>query len=659
MSEAVTAVPSAGTIPASIPLLDRVRRAGYALIAVQLAALLTWSALLFHRSVLTWDFATYAQPWYLIAHGHLNPYSTIVHLPFWQNDAEFSIWLLAPLYWVTHTDLVLPWLQDLSIAAAEAVAFTWLCELARSRCGDRDGARLAGLGLVLLLCNPWTWWSVSFDVHEETLVTAFIVLLAWDLSRGRRRVWLWLPLVLACGAPSATYVAGIGIGAVLIGDRPRRLGAAMVAISISYSLLVIVVHGDAGVPLTTHYGYLAATDGRHLPPALTVGQLAKAVALHPLRAVAVLWDKRMDIIANAAPGGLLGIGVPMLAPLLTMLFAENTLMPGYLFAEPMFQSVVVYLLLPVGTVLILAWLLRRHRRVAWALAGLLAAQALGWAIVWGPRTGGQWLRVSAPAAATLTGLERSIPSSAAMIVSQGVIGGFSDRADLYSLMGTAPVPVAAGSDWVVVAPVVGVELQSTASSMALVGELAGPLHATLVSHDNGVWAFRWTPPAGMRRLIVPGDSAPVPAWAADGAAGYPVLDGPASGWHMAATGGRGYVADGMQWREPAGRYLADVQLSTSVPVNVEVWDDTNGTLLARQEVPPSDGAEHVVLPVAAPDAAVPGSYPGWGPFRADFEAPPPGQDLEVRVWSPGGGAVNVYNATLTGLSGSGSPVPLP
>ena len=49
-----------------------------------------------------------------------------------------------------------------------------------------------------------------------------------------------------------------------------------------------------------------------------------------------------------------------------------------------------------------------------------------------------------------------------------------------------------------------------------------------------------------------------------------------------------------------------------------------------------------------PRPAYPASpYSGWGPFRAKFVPPPSGQRLEVRVWSPGGGTVNVYRAELT------------
>jgi hypothetical protein len=54
------------------------------------------------------------------------------------------------------------------------------------------------------------------------------------------------------------------------------------------------------------------------------------------------------------------------------------------------------------------------------------------------------------------------------------------------------------------------------------------------------------------------------------------------------------------------------------------------------------------------------AYSGWGPFGGDFLPPPSGNRLEVRVWSPEDGIVNVYTAELVGGSRNDSsrlPVP--
>lgn len=635
--------------PRSFRLLDRVRWWGYLILGLQLAGFLTWSAIMYSRFSVTSDFATYYQPWFLIAHGNLDPYSTMLRLPFWQDDSEFLLWVLAPLYWITRTGLTLSWLQDISIAAAEAVAFTWMCELARQAREERDAALLAGLGLLLLVANPWTWWAVSFDAHQEVLVIGFATLLAWDLSRGRRRAWFWIVPVLAGNAPSATYVVGLGLGAVLAARRSRRMGAGVAVVGIGYSLFVMLIHSDVSASLPRVYGYLAGTGGS-ITGTPTLSGLVTGISAHPLGVLDALWAKRADLFANLAPGGVVGLGAPMVLPLMIVVLLANTLPQGFLFAEPSFQNIPIYVLLPVGTVAVLCWLVRRHRGTALALAGVVAAQAVGWAAAWGPVAPGQWLRVPPAAAAMLTGVESRIPGSAEVIASQGVIGRFAARTRVYGLLGPGPVPVH-GTTWFVILPNEGIETATPATSMALVGELAGPLHATLVTHANGVWAFRWTPPPGVREIIVPDGSAPLPAWTAAGAAGQAVTVGSVSGWHVSATGAKGYVADGMEWQEPPGSYRATVALSAAGPVNVEVWDDTTDTLLARRTIPATDGIQQVTMPVDAPHAPNATVFSGWGPFRADFVPPPAGQLLEVRVWSPGGFAVSVYSADLTTASG--------
>ena len=85
-----------------------------------------------------------------------------------------------------------------------------------------------------------------------------------------------------------------------------------------------------------------------------------------------------------------------------------------------------------------------------------------------------------------------------------------------------------------------------------------------------------------------------------------------------------------------------MSLSADGPVNVEVWNDTGNVLLARESVPATQGTITVTLPVPATTAYRGRTYPGWGPFRAGFTNPPPGQRLEVRVWSPGHEKVSVY-----------------
>ena len=419
----------------------------------------------------------------------------------------------------------------------------------------------------------------------------------------------------------------------------------LVGLGLAATVLITLLHGNLGSGSGLEaYDYLAAPA-----PDATLGLsgLVTGIVSHPQLVVHALWSKRLAIWANLAPTGLLGIGFVWLLPLAAIVLLANTLFEGQLFSAPGFQSLPLYVLLPVGTVSVLGWLARRHRRAALLLTSLVVAQALTWAAVWLPGTPSRWLRVSAPAAATLASIDARLPGTAEVFASQGIMGSFADRADIQALFGPGQLPLNGSQTWFIVAPLAGIETLSTASAMALIGDLAGPLHATLVTHANGVWAFRWNPPRGVDTFTIPGNSSPLPAWAAAGAAGRAIMTGPVIGWHTASTGARGYVTDGLAWSEPPGRYDAQVTLSATRPVNVEVWNDTSNTLLARQIIMATTGIQTVTLPVDAAAAARTSTHSGWGPFRGLFVPPPSGQRLEVRVWSAGGDVVNVYSAELT------------
>ncbi|HEY9242098.1 MAG TPA: hypothetical protein VIP48_08970, partial [Streptosporangiaceae bacterium] len=243
---------------------------------------------------------------------------------------------------------------------------------------------------------------------------------------------------------------------------------------------------------------------------------------------------------------------------------------------------------------------------------------------------------------------KRIPAGDAVFASQGVVGRFSQRLDVRPMNGH--LPIQQGADWFVFTPWVGIETQKPAAAMVFAGQLAGPMHAKLILDQNGVWVFRWTPPANVHRLNVPSGAAPLPAWCAPGAAGRAVLTGSPSTWHVTSDGKQGYVADRLEWARMAGRFEARVTLSAAGPVNVEVWDNTGNVLLSRDRVPYTHGKLTVTLPVNATRDYHHPLYGGWGPFQAKFGGGPKGQRIEVRVWSPGGETVNVYSAQLLTVS---------
>jgi len=189
----------------------------------------------------------------------------------------------------------------------------------------------------------------------------------------------------------------------------------------------------------------------------------------------------------------------------------DSLFHGVLFAEPLFQSLPVYVVLPAASVGALVWIGRWHQRLALALAALITVQAIAWAAIWAPRTPHQWLRVPSTAAALLARVQaRAFQVPRWSFASQGVVGRFSSRTDVRPLPAPRNVPVH-GPTWFVVVPAEGVERRkSTGEAMTVIGQLAGRLHATLIAHGQGVWVFRWSPPPGVRSVTMPSgrDAAP-------------------------------------------------------------------------------------------------------------------------------------------------------
>ena len=354
----------------------------------------------------------------------------------------------------------------------------------------------------------------------------FAVLLARDLADGRRRMWWWVAPVLACGGPAAVYVLGIGVGGLLSGRRYWRRGAVLAVISVAYSAFIVKIGADHGAPLARHYGYLALgvsasyLHGRLTTGAnLTTGQMGRGILAHPAHIMEALWQKRADVNAALLPGGAIGILLPAPASADHRGLLSAILSAGWRFAQPLFQILPVYVLVPLGTVAALAWLSRRQATIARVFAILLAAQALCWAAIWGPQVPAHWLRVTGPTAATLAKVRAQIPESDEVVASQGVLGPFAGRLDVHALASTSRTPVSGTDVWFVITPTAGTELQTIASSMAFIGQLAGPMHAQLVAHANGVWAFRWRLPAGQHWVIVPDGTGDIPGWTAAGADG--------------------------------------------------------------------------------------------------------------------------------------------
>jgi hypothetical protein len=646
-------------------VLTTVRKIGFATLGLQFVVLAIWSVIRVDRFALTWDFSVYFQSWWLLGHGTLDPYSTVHGFSFWQNHGEFLLWPFALLGAVWPNPVTLLWLQAAGLVGAEAVAFAWMCDLltqaqasgpasARSQAGflsatSLSPALLALTGLVLLAVDPWVYWAVSFDFHFQLVGLFFLLLVARTLFKAPpgKALWLWVGLTLLCGDVVATYLAALGAGAALSGRAARRRGVLVAGVAVAWVLCLDAIHANRGSGLAGGYGYLAAGvgaagAGAASPAQGDIVQIVRSIVQHPRHVLDVVTSRWVDVYAAVAPGGLLGAFSPGLWVAVIVVLLENSLNHYSLYLDPGFQNILIYLLVPVGTIQLLVNFGKRAPRLSFVLCALVGLNVVGWGAVWLPRLSTQWLRVSPGAASVLTSVERRIPISDEVVAWQGIAGPLSGRRWFYPVMGPGAFPVHTPTVWVVVAPAQGIELASVVVADAFIGELSGPLHARLVADRDGIWAFRWTPSAAQRRLVIPGHPTTIAAWPTSGAAGRPRTKGPPLDWQAVATGSPGYVVAEDYWPEPPAWYRVTVELSTSVPANVEVWNATGDVLLARRVVPPSSETQTVVLGVDATRRYRQTAYGGSGPFRIDPLLPALDNHLEIRVWTPGRATVNVH-----------------
>lgn len=634
------------SLRARVGALDLVSRVAAGAFAVQLLGMLAWSALLYQRYALTWDYAAYHQVWRELARGQLSPYSSLMDESFWRNDGEFLLWPLSLVGLVFPSGLALLWLQDLALVAANVVCYRWVREALVVELGGSPGLRraLSGLTLLLLIANPWQYWAVSFDWHLEPFATLLAVLAARALYLRRwRPLASYSALLLAAGAPATVVLVGVGIGGLLQPGR-RRAGLAMVTAGFAWILGLSALGAAKGAALTTAYGYLAGAHSGQL----TTGGLVLAVARHPLNVLRAWWSERLNALSMISGAGLIGAVAAPSVGVVALVLLSADLSGGTarlrIFASTPMQQLPLMPFVAFGTALVLARLFRnrRARPIALALGALSTAYCLLWAAVWLPPLPGTWLRVSPPAAAALARAQQEIPADAEVIAWQGVVGRFSDRPLTYALFQPAEFPVKSPDVYVVAAPYQGIETASVQQSLAIMATMAADPQAHLLFESAGIWVWRLTPPAGLRQVSLTPSSPYVPAWALNAPGGHPVLSGPPATWHLAATGTGGYAASGAYWRVLPGSYQAQAEISTTGPASVEVWDDTSSTLLARRQLPATNGRRFLSMAFTLAALHPPNLFRGWGPATVSPHPRPPGDQIEIRVYTPAGQGVSMY-----------------
>lgn len=492
---------------------DRMWQATLCLLGAQLVGMLIFTTAQYHRFNLTMDFAAYSQAWAAIAHGHLDPYSSVYGLPFWRNDVELVMWPLALFYWVYPHALTLLWLQVFAVAGGELVVVTWAnTSLRRSRLDDRARALVMAFAVALLVLTPWSWFTIGFDFHLEPFLALFALLLARDLYFGRyRRAWAWAILSLACSAAAGPLlVIAVTAASLLSGHRARRPGILMVTVAVCW----LAACEAMGAPhfyaasVGSMYGYLANNAGPHTG----MVDVVEGIVFHPLRAATMFFDHSGYVVGYVVSGGIIG-----LLSRWAVLPAAAVLLPGALNANvdfihyaAAFQSWPAVLFLVSGSVLALQSLANRSEQPLRAVAAfgvltsilaiLIAASYIRFVPAF-------INRVSPGAARQLSAIALRVPRSAEILASQGVMGRFSEGHSEYPYRALGTTERFGVNDQCgvvfIFAPHEGTSEGYPSETMAAIDYVRDGLRAKAIAKNAGIWAFIWSPPKGTVSVRLP------------------------------------------------------------------------------------------------------------------------------------------------------------
>ena len=170
---------------------------------------------------------------------------------------------------------------------------------------SRTGVYAASaLVLVVLVLSPIIYLAASFDFHSECVAAPLVVLVGYDLWRGRnRRVLIWAVLLLLVHSLGASYLVAMALAAIVVGRKTtRRIALVLLGMAVAWFLVMSAV-GGVRTGLWSGYAYL--TNGN------TAKVTAGAVFAGTLRHLPAAYDvarSRLSDLSRIMLSGTLGLG---------------------------------------------------------------------------------------------------------------------------------------------------------------------------------------------------------------------------------------------------------------------------------------------------------------------------------------------------------------
>jgi hypothetical protein len=473
-----------------------------------------------------------------------------------------------------------------------------------------------------------------------------MILASRAFYRRRRTAWLWSVLTLLSGMVPATFLIGVAVGLLLERGR-RRAGLLLGAVVLAWLFVMFKLGAGTGlIPAATE-----AAHGSQSPLTAGIHEIGVAISRVP--------TDFHDMVANLAPTGFIGALASPVIGVITVVLGTSTTAGGFRSVVPSFQNIAIYLYMPVGTIIVLSYLMRRFgAKVVRVVTALLLISSVAWAVVWLPNLGRHWILVPGDVANSVRAAEKRIPHNADLIVSQGVAGVFGARPSIDVLHDPLPsgVVVSGRDVWFLITPYAGTETQTVGMSATIVAYLADHLHAKLISAANGVWLFEWHRHGGSTVLRFPATSRTLPA-ALFKTQGSRELTGGPSHWSVSVAGGPRLAVYSDYWHERVGAYRASAVVRSAGPFVVTLRNATTDTTLAERTVASTNGYERVTLKGAVTRRDPPTStspYAGVGIFSIRPVPGLPGNEFEVTVASRGTKRVTVQSISVTPAAANGA-----
>lgn len=474
--------------------------------------LLAHAGFLVLRSVRQWeagavsqDFAIFFQAWSLIGSGDLSPYSTIIDEQYWRSHFEILMWPLAILNLVFPSGVTLLVVQVLATVGAEAIAVLWVLEASLRRRDVRLVHLLpAAVTLALFVTNDRIVDAARLDFHFQAIATFAVIGAARATWRGRRLApWLWVALALSTGDVAGTYVAGLGLSAVIARRDTRRTGVALILAGGAWTGTIGLIGASTGSALS---GYQHLFDQPIPAGGTALIFLVTFLVLHPVKPLSVIAERSGLILTEYSGSGLVGAFHPWAVGVVAVVMVSGVLQESLSFFAS-FQNFPAIVFATAGTGLTLDWLSRRiaasnsralvaTRTAAVAVAVVLAATVFtrGPALKGFPEPPG--------AEVPLQQVDKAIRPDDQVIASFGLVGRFAGRAQVDYLF--VPRTFALTGDRVMFVFSTTIGNGPTPRDQMYAALTAREIDgATTVVDTKDVVAVTWRPPAGVTEVTIP------------------------------------------------------------------------------------------------------------------------------------------------------------